>query len=102
MTRLVVTADAEADIDDILNYLRKEAGPAVAASYGRKFGAAIGRLVEFPGIGAPRTALGEETRTTVVYPYVLIYDFTAADDTLTLLRVLHGKRNITRRLVTRR
>jgi hypothetical protein len=34
-------------------------------------------------------------------PYLLIYDFVAADDTATLLRVLHGKRNITEHLIKR-
>jgi plasmid stabilization system protein ParE len=37
----------------------------------------------------------------IVPPYVLIYAFKAANDTLTLLRVVHGKRNITRRLIRR-
>jgi plasmid stabilization system protein ParE len=99
MTRLVVTADAEADINDVLDYLRKEAGARVAISYGRKFATIIERLVESPGIGAPRPTLGPDVRIGIVPPYVLIYAFTAADDTLTLLRVVHGKRNITRRLI---
>jgi toxin ParE1/3/4 len=101
MTRLVVTTDAEADISDVLNYLHGEAGATVANAYGRKFATTIGRLIEFPGIGAPRPALGKDARISVVWPYVLVYDFTPDDDTLTLLRVVHGKRNITRRLITR-
>jgi plasmid stabilization system protein ParE len=36
-----------------------------------------------------------------VSQYVLIYDYTIDDDTLTLLRILHGKRNITRELLHR-
>ena len=102
MTRLLVTAEAETDINDILDYLHREAGVRVAVSYGRKFAATIERLVEAPGIGAPRRALGAEVRIGIVPPYILIYEFSAADDTLTLLRVVHGKRNITRRLITRR
>lgn len=101
MTRLVVTADAEADINDILDYLHKEAGTRIATSYGRKLAAIIERLVESPGIGAPRPALGPDVRIGIVPPYVLIYAFTAANDILTLLRVVHGERNITRRLIRR-
>jgi plasmid stabilization system protein ParE len=37
MTRLVVTVDAEADTRDILAYLERNAGPLVAAKYGRRF-----------------------------------------------------------------
>ena len=101
MTRLVVTADADADLNEILDYLHKEAGAPVATSYGNRFAAIIERLVESPGIGAPRPTLGPHVRIGIVPPYVLIYDFTAANDTLTLLRVVHGRRNITRRLITR-
>jgi plasmid stabilization system protein ParE len=40
-------------------------------------------------------------RVAIVSPYLLIYDFTRADDTLTLLRVLHGRRDITKELLHR-
>lgn len=73
----------------------------MAEEYGRKFRGSIARLVEFPGIGSRRPALGPDTRIGIVPPYILIYDYTAADDTLTLLRIVHSKRNITRRLIRR-
>jgi toxin ParE1/3/4 len=99
MTRLVVTAEAEIDLNEILDYLDREASAIVAEDYGRKFRLYIERLVDSPGIGSPRPALGADTRTGIVWPYILIYDYTLAEDTLTLLRVLHGRRHITRRLV---
>ena len=34
MTRLVVTADAEADTHEILSYLEREAGSSIAVEYG--------------------------------------------------------------------
>jgi plasmid stabilization system protein ParE len=46
MTRLVVTADAETDTDDILEYLEREAGSRIAEDYGRRFRAAIVRSVD--------------------------------------------------------
>ena len=99
MARLVVTADAEADTNDILAYLEREAGNLVARSYGRRFRHAIERLVDLPESGAPRPNLGANVRIAIVSPYVLIYDYTHDDDTLTLLRILHGKRNINRDLL---
>jgi plasmid stabilization system protein ParE len=78
MTRLVVTVDAEADTRDILAYLERNAGPLVAAKYGRRFRLTLQRVVDMPGMGSPRPALG------------LIYDYVAGGDTLTLLRILHG------------
>jgi toxin ParE1/3/4 len=102
MTRLVVTEDADADLEEILNYLEREAGPRVAEAYGHKFSLCLARLVDFPGLGTRRPALGADTRVGIVRPYILIYEYTSADDTLTLLRIIHGKRNITRRLIRNR
>jgi plasmid stabilization system protein ParE len=68
MAQLVVTTDAEADLYEILDYLRDEASPAVAAEYGRKFRACIDRLIKFPGIGPRRPALGPDSRVGIVPP----------------------------------
>ncbi|MFL6803740.1 MAG: type II toxin-antitoxin system RelE/ParE family toxin [Xanthobacteraceae bacterium] len=101
MTRLVVTADAEADTRDILVYLEQQAGRPVAADYAHRFSWTIERLVSMPEIGAPWPSLGLNTRVAVVFPYILIYDYAREDDTLTLLRILHGRRNISRDLLQR-
>ena len=101
MTRLVVTADAEIDTDRILSYLEREAGPRVAVEFGQRFQQTIERLVALPLSGAPRPSLGPKARIAIVFPYILIYDYTDENDTLTLLRILHGRRNITRDLLRR-
>jgi plasmid stabilization system protein ParE len=101
MTRLVVTADAAADTTDILIYLEREAGPVVAQAYGERFRAAAMRLVDFPASGAPRPVLGDDARIVIVAPYLLIYDYIPGGDVVTLLRILHGRRNITRDLLRR-
>jgi plasmid stabilization system protein ParE len=101
MTRLVVTADAEADTNDILTYLEEKAGPLVAVKYGHRFRLTLQRVVEMPETGAPRPALGPNVRISIVYPYLLIYDYPARGDILTLLRILHGRRNISRDMLKR-
>ena len=98
MTRLVVAADAEADTADILAHLAREAGPLVAADYGVRFQVTIQRMVDLPESGAPRRRLGPNTRIAIVAPYILIFDYAREDDVLTLLRLLHGKRDIARLL----
>jgi toxin ParE1/3/4 len=102
MTRLVVAAEAESDIEAILDYLRREAGRATAIAYAERFTDAIERTRAFPRHGAPRAALGPDARIAIVYPYLLVYDFPAHGDTATLLRVLHGKRDITEQLIKRK
>jgi toxin ParE1/3/4 len=101
MTRLVVTSDADHDAINIVAYLHREAGPRVAEDYGHRFQDTLSRLLDMPESGAPRPALGRNIRIAIVLPYLLIYEYTRHDDTLTLLRVVHGKRNITRELLQR-
>jgi toxin ParE1/3/4 len=99
MARIVITASADADLAEIIAYLREHAADTVAQKYATEFDAIYDRLVDFPGSGPRRTALGPDTRIVIVPPYVMIYDY--ADDTVTILRVVHGKRDITARLLTR-
>jgi plasmid stabilization system protein ParE len=53
MTGLVVAADADADFNDIVTYLRREAGARIAAHYSRRFNLTLERLLKFPQSGAP-------------------------------------------------
>jgi toxin ParE1/3/4 len=99
MARVVITASADADLAEIIDYLRREAGDPVARKYAAEFDALYDRLADFPGSGPRRIALGADTRIAIVPPYVVIYDY--ANDTVTIMRVLHGRRNITAALITR-
>jgi len=99
MTRLVVTADAETDTSDILDYLEREASPRIAEDFGRRFRLAIERFVDLPETGPARPVLGSNVRIAIVYPYILIYEYVPGGDTVTLLRVLHGRRNLTNELL---
>jgi toxin ParE1/3/4 len=51
----------------------------------------------FPKSGARRPGLGRDARIGVVAPYVVVYDY--QQDTVMILRIVDGRRNITRRLV---
>jgi plasmid stabilization system protein ParE len=54
-------------------------------------------LTEFPDSGSLRPALGVRIRVNLVYPYVVIYRH--ADGVVSVLRILHGSRNINRDLL---
>lgn len=97
MTRVVVTEQAKRDVRRILSDLGERAGYRVAERYGAEFKAAYRRLNSFPDSGPPRPALGPNTRIVLVLPYVVIYE--SNDDTVTVLRVMHGRRNITRNAI---
>ena len=71
----------------------------VADRYAGAFSELYGSLADFPGIGAPRPSLGAQTRRHV-RPYVIIYDYIEDDEEVTVLRILHGSRKITRDLMS--
>jgi hypothetical protein len=51
--------------------------------------------------GAPRPDLGPGVRIAVVTPYVVIYRHITAEDSVTVLRIVHGHRKIAAKLLTR-
>jgi plasmid stabilization system protein ParE len=97
MARVAVSAAADSDRLAILDYLAAKAGYATAERYNAAFRAALRRLGDFPDSGSPRPALGASVRIAVVYPFVVIYEHT--DGIVTIFRILHAKRDITRDLL---
>ena len=98
MARLVASREAQADLDDILDYLAGIAGASVALRYGERFRAAFRHLVDFPETGARRPRLHADMRIWVVAPYIIFYRFSSGDDTIRIVRIVHGRRNVTVRL----
>jgi plasmid stabilization system protein ParE len=101
MTRIVVTAPARRDRNEILTFLNEEAGPAVARKFAARFRDCAERLFRMPVYGAPRPDLGAECRGVVIAPYVLLYNYAEDRDQVTILRILHAKRAITQKLLKR-
>src|SRR5712691_2970709 len=97
MTPVVVSPRADADTDDMLKRLADLAGPSVVRRYERELRAIYERLAMFPGSGARRRSLGPNARIAVLSPYVVVYDY--VDGMVRIVRVVDGRRNITRRLV---
>jgi toxin ParE1/3/4 len=101
MARIVITEPADADSAEIIRDLTAKAGELVADRYEAYFGALYLRLERFPGSGSPRPALGQLVRMGIVSPYNIIYEYIEADDTVTIMRIVHGRRRITRRILKR-
>jgi toxin ParE1/3/4 len=100
MARIVITPLAGIDTRGILLDLAGLAGRATAAKYAGLFEQLFDRLEDHPASGAPRPALGPQIRFGIVPPYIVIYQHAEVDDTVTVLRVVHGRRRITGRLLT--
>lgn len=99
MARVAISIFARRDVNSILSDLNERAGSPVSKRYAAEFKKMNETLAEFPESGPLRKGLGRYARIKVVLPYVVVYDF--AGDLVTVLRVLHGQRNITKKLITR-
>jgi plasmid stabilization system protein ParE len=102
MAKISFASLAYADAEKIFRDLTAYAGVAVAERYDKDFKDLFRRLAQFPRSGAPRPALGALVRIGVVEPYVIAYEYAETDNTVTVMRIVHGRRNITRRLLRER
>jgi toxin ParE1/3/4 len=91
MARVVRTAQAEADIVDILVYLRKR-DPKAADRFEAEFEGKCHMLAQFPLAGRSREELAPSLRSGVVSPYLVFY--LPLDDGIEVIRVLHGSRDL--------
>jgi toxin ParE1/3/4 len=97
--RVVVSSRARADIDAVLDDLEIRAGVRVAADYVASLKALYLRLGSFPEAGAVRPALGRYARISLLLPYVVIYRYSANSGVVEIVRILHGSRRISRKLL---
>lgn len=97
MASISISERARLDMDEIIDYSGLAAGPKVAEDDARRFDADIDMIVEFSGIGAPRPRYGRGIRMIAERPYLIFYE--AAGHNVLVLRVLDGRRRITRKLL---
>ena|SRR5262245_4784923 len=95
MARVVLTAAADADVDAIFQRLNARAGLPTATKYRGLLTGLYKRLAQFPDSCSLRPVLGPNVRVGVVAPYIVIYRYVAETDTVTVLRVRHGRRRTT-------
>ncbi|MEJ0019593.1 MAG: type II toxin-antitoxin system RelE/ParE family toxin [Acetobacteraceae bacterium] len=99
MARVAATQSAVDDEAAILADLGDTAGYRLAAKYKALFDRLYGLLAAHPAIGSRRPSLGPRVRIWVVAPYVVIYELSEREDTVMVLRIVHGRRDITRTLL---
>jgi toxin ParE1/3/4 len=94
MARVVIASTADADTAGILLDLAAKAGHRVAQKYDGLFERLYDRLEDHPASGAPRPAIAPDIRIGIVSPYTVIYRHSLEDDTVTVLRIVHGRRRM--------
>lgn len=91
MKRLRLTEAARRDFDDIWDGIAAE-DISAADRMIDGLSTLIGRLREFPSMGAPRDDLRFGTRSLAHKKYLVFY--TISEDALIVLRIVHGGRDL--------
>jgi toxin ParE1/3/4 len=80
---------AEADVEEAAAYYESTGSSAVAAKFISEFKRISVLLLEFPGLGSPRSK-GRRGFSMSMFPYTVVYRHTA--DGITMLVVKHDSR----------
>ena len=100
MTAIIVSPHAEADLEDLNASIMAAAGDGIANSYCQRIVGTIQRLSAIPlAAGHPGPKLGDGLRCHPFGKYNIYLKYDVGSDTLYVVRILHGRRNITKRLI---
>ena len=87
----IATRRAQAELDDIFDYVADDA-PDAARRTSRRFDDAFRLLARNPSLGRDRSRLLPGTRSFTLGSYVIFYSPT--EESVEILRVIHGARDI--------
>jgi toxin ParE1/3/4 len=99
MARVVVSDLADADTAKMLEDITREASYLVADRYNADLESLYDRLADHPDSCQACSKLGAHVRVGIVHPYLVIYHHSKGSDTVGIVRILHGSRRITRKLL---
>lgn len=91
MTRLVITPQADRDIEEIGDYIAQD-NPPRALTFVREMRAQCRKIAASPEAWRLRVELGEGIRSCAYRRYVIF--FSAGIHEVTIIRVLHGARDL--------
>lgn len=93
MSRYLITPEADADLDEIWQYVAINSGSSRADALEDELHTAMNRLGEIPGIGHLRHDLADEPlRFFGVHKFLIIYRPEMRP--IQIVRVLHGARDV--------
>lgn len=97
MGQLRFSAAALIDIEDIAEAIARNNGALVAERNVARLRGSLQTLAEFPEVGRKRSQLASGLRSWPLTPWIALYRI--ADDGIEIIRILHGRRRITRKVV---
>ena len=99
MASVIVSPEAETDLEGILRHVAEQAGATIAGRYVEGMLATIESLAVIPeASGRPVPKLGRGLRCHPIGKYNVYLRYDSVGDVLSAVRVLHGRRRITRKV----
>lgn len=93
MTPVVITGEAEADLENIADYIASD-NPARAATFVAELREKAEAIGHMPHAYPPRPDLGPDFRTAIYGRYLIV--FRDLPEAVYVLRVVHGARDLLR------
>lgn len=92
--RIVRSASARRDLDDIWDYLAREAGLEIADAVLARMFEAMYRAADQPSLYRQRLEYTGSPRQITVFRYAIFYEPLPEEDGIFVWRVLHGVRDL--------
>ncbi|HWA92473.1 MAG TPA: type II toxin-antitoxin system RelE/ParE family toxin [Rhizomicrobium sp.] len=92
--QVVLSKDAEDDLDKIEAYIVEQSGELRAADVRSRLEKTMSNLAFMPGIGRERPYLDVGARAFPAPPWTIVYDPLPGGDGILVQRVLHGRRDL--------
>jgi toxin ParE1/3/4 len=102
MADVQFSPQAQRDLREIVETLTEVVGLPTARKYHDAIRDAANNLRDFPASGSPRPGLGATARVIVIDPWLMFYEFDSGKGAVSIVRILHGRRDITGDLIQRR
>lgn len=99
MAKVTISVRAQGDLQELLIDLGSRAGTSVTTRYQTDIYEFFSHVAAFPESCQARPRLGKDIRLGVVSPYSVLYRYDRNADHVLIIRILHGRRRLTRRLL---
>jgi len=97
-SRIVLSLDAERDLDALFDWIARDSGVDRAEAILRRIDETLELVATMPRIGRVRHDLDGEPRTFAVWPWVIVYEPLSTGQGIVVWRVIDGRRDLPRHI----
>jgi plasmid stabilization system protein ParE len=96
--RIVLSLDAELDLDLLFDWIARDSGVERAEAILRRIDETLDLIADMPRIGRVRYDLDGVPRTFSVWPWIIVYEPQSTGRGIVVWRVIDGRRDLPRHI----